>query len=95
MTYPHQAGWTEPTTSRDAAKAVERSGRKKLLQNKLTQLFKTGFTGTSEQAAYALREDYVSVQPRISELKSLGIIEPTGRTSKGRYGRPIKVWRLA
>lgn len=95
MTYPHHAGYSEPTTSRNAAEAIEREGRAKKLRTEISRLFGIGFQGTSEQVAALLNEDYVSVQPRISELKSLGIIEPTGKTVKGRYGRPIKVWRLA
>ena len=95
MNYPHHAGFTEPTTSKNAAVAIERAGRAETLRRKIVELFGTGFIGSSEHVAHVMKDDYVSVQPRISELKSQGIVEPTGETVKGRYGRPIKVWRLA
>lgn len=71
--YPERAGWKEPTTSRDAARAVDDSGvkqkvyrlvRERLLYQKLT----------AKELAVAIGMDKDSVKPRLTEMKEDGQI---------------------
>lgn len=50
---------------------------------------------SSEQIAYAINEDYRSVQPRVSELRKDGIIVDSGTRVLSSRGVPIIAWTLA
>lgn len=93
MTYPNHAGWTEPTTSRKAALAVEASGRAPTIRQELQALFEAGWRGTAEDAAVVLGKGYRSVQPRISELRAADVIKADGERM-GPEGKNIAVWCL-
>jgi len=88
--YPNEAGFKEDTTSREAAQAIETSGRAATLRENVLELYKSGFEGTADEVAQALDENILSVRPRVSELKTRGLIHPTGeRRRVGRISHAI------
>lgn len=91
--YPHSAGWKENTTSRDAAEAIEATGRAPNLRRAVLTFFTLGGTGTPDEVAEALKESPLSIRPRITELYQLGKIERTGERRKSSVGRPSHVYR--
>ena len=100
--YPEIAGYTEPTTSRDAATAIESSGRAKALRERVLAVFKKDVSEwpflsglTADEVAEWLCESILSIRPRVAELHKQGLIEPTGERRKSSGGRPSHVWRLA
>ena len=74
--YPHHAGWKDPTTSRDAAVAIEASGRAENLRARA--LFVLRRPMTPKEVADALSEEITSIRPRLTELMEQGLIERTG-----------------
>ncbi len=44
--------------------------------------------------ARRLQCDYRAVQPRISELKALGLVESAGCRAHSAFGQPALVWRV-
>ncbi|MCP5087886.1 MAG: hypothetical protein GY952_13925 [Rhodobacteraceae bacterium] len=92
--YPNAAGWKEGDTSRAAAKTIEASGRGRNLREQCLELFQTGWQGTSEEVSKRLQEHDLSIRPRLSELRGLGLLEPTGEKKRGMFGKDIHIWRL-
>lgn len=91
--YPHAPGFKDATTSREAAEALEQSGRAMTLREKVENYFISGRTGTSDEVAEWLREGPLSIRPRLSELYRLGRIERTGERRKSSEGKPSHVYR--
>ena len=94
MTYPHQAGYKEGTTSKDAATRIEQSGRATTLRERVQGLFEHGWRVTAEEAAKLVGSPPVSVKPRLSELHKAGIIEHDEQVP-GPYGTNVWRWKLA
>lgn len=92
-TYPTAAGAKEETTSREAANEIEKTGRAALLRHKVARWFRRGRKGTADEVAAALKEDILSIRPRVSELHMRGKIEHTGERRKSSHGRSSHVWR--
>lgn len=59
----------------------------------LAQVFPRALT--SEEIARRLNLDYVTVQPRTSELRNAGKIRDSGVRKVGRYGKLIIAWEAA
>lgn len=95
LTYPHKAGAKEETTSRAAAIAIESSGRAANLRERVKAFFEGGGQGTADEVSVAIGEAYEAVQPRISELRAQGAVEPSGIRRRGHGGRMGHVWRAA
>lgn len=95
FTYPQSTGWKENTTSRDAALAVEASGKAATLRVECMRRFNDGFTGTADELAHAMNEDAWSIRPRVSELHKRGLIDKTGDRRRADGGRNAHVWILA
>ena len=95
FSYPLTAGWREETTSRDAALSIESSGRAPKMRERVKAFFDGGGQGTADEVAAALGEIYEAVQPRISELRAKGLVEPSGVRRRGHGGRMGHVWRAA
>ena len=91
--YPYEAGWKEDQTSRDAAEAIEASGCAATLRERVERFFASGRQGTSEDVAKALAEPFQAVQPRISELRKLGKVEPSGLRAQLSRGGKGHIWR--
>lgn len=95
LTYPMVAGAKANGTSRDAAQGIEGSGKAARLRDLVAAWFRAGNTGTADECAHALREDVLSVRPRVAELHKRGIIVPTGERRRADGGRSANVWRAA
>lgn len=77
--YPLTAGFKEETTSKDAANAIEESGRAELLRVRCYDAIKTSIFGlTAKECASFLAEDINSVRPRLTELKERGLLQFSG-----------------
>lgn len=70
--YPHAPGWKEPTTSRDAAEAVEPSASR--LRGDVLTVYRAAWPAglTADEAAARLGRTVLSVRPRVSELRKQG-----------------------
>ena len=91
--YPEVAGWREPETSRENAERIEETGRANILRRKVMLFFENGRTATADEVAIALGETFRAVQPRVSELRSYGLVEPTGLRGIGSGGGTCHLWR--
>jgi len=95
FSYPAQAGYKAPGPSREAAEAIEATGKAETLRQKVMALFQSGFTGTAHEVADRLGENFMATSPRISELKLRGLLTETGERRKNPGGRLASVWRIA
>lgn len=95
FSYPHKAGFKDNTTSREAAEAIDRSGRAGTLQHYVLCQFRAGHQMTADEVAGHLEESPLSIRPRVSQLFKLGLIERTGERRNSSGGRPSHVYRLA
>ena len=95
-TYPFVAGSKEHTTSREAAEAIESTGRAELLRTRCLDAIKDSIFGlTADEAANYIAETPFAVRPRITELKQRGLIRETGTRRKNASGVSAKVWEAA
>lgn len=92
VSYPKTPGFKEGTTSREAAESMA-SRVEHLRERCLTRI--ANRPSTPDEIAEALGESVLSIRPRITELKQLGKIEPSGERRKNASGRAAKVWRIA
>lgn len=90
--YPDAPGYKEPTTSRDAAKAVR--PRVSALAQRILNLVRYQ-PMTPDEAALALEQSLLTIRPRFSELNKLGLIEKTGARRPNASGLMAHVWRQA
>lgn len=93
--YPTTAGWREDTTSKDAALAIESSGRASNLRGRVKAFFDGGGEGTADEVAALLKERPGTIRPRVSELNKQGFIVQTGVRRASSEGRSSHVWRAA
>jgi predicted ArsR family transcriptional regulator len=93
FTYPLAAGAKDQTTSRDAAQAIEQSGRAMTLRERVEGYFLAGRRATADEVAHALNETILAIRPRITELFKLGKIERTGAKRRSDGGRPGHEYR--
>lgn len=79
--YPQAAGYKERETSKDAAEAIERTGKAQRLRNATyAAILASGGRGlTGKEIADVLRVDITSIRPRITELKAAEMIAKSGR----------------
>lgn len=75
-TYPFTAGWKDPSTSRDAAVAIEAFGRAEILRDKCLMMLR--LPHTPKELAERLGEEITSIRPRLTELLEQNLIERTG-----------------
>lgn len=92
--YPHTAGCKEDTTSRQAAEAIEATGRAGTLMHYVMCQFQAGHELTADEVADRLEESPLSIRPRVSQLYKLGKIERTGERRASSEGRPSHVYRV-
>jgi len=91
--YPYIPGAKGPDgTSQDAAAAIApiASHLRRLALRTLAQLGEA----TTLEAVAASGVDRESLQPRLSELRSMGLIEPTGVRRRNPSGKSASVLRL-
>lgn len=92
--YPDRAGFKEQGTSRDAANAIEGSGRAAKLRDAVLGWYAT-HTGTSDECAAALGESILSIRPRCSELLTKGRLYRTGERRRSSEGAGQAVLALS
>jgi hypothetical protein len=93
--YPDTPGWKEPTTSREAAEAIESIAitiRGEALRElkKSKQYTPPGLT--PDQVAKAIGRTVLAVRPRITELKNRELIVKTGEKRLNVSGLRAAVW---
>jgi len=80
-------------TSEKAAREIQ--GRAASLRNQLMGLFSRAFWLTPEDAADALGADLLAIRPRFTELKQMGKIRKTDRTTTNAKGKTVRLWELS
>ena len=91
--YPNTPGFKVSGTSRDAADANE--PRAETLRQRVLRELQQGKTLTADEIAAALNESILSVRPRVTELRRMGEIAPTGERRANASGQTAMVWRRA
>lgn len=94
--YPDSPGWTEPTTSREAATKIK-PAMKTLYADILREIDLAGDRGlTTDEAADKLDQNILLIRPRFSELgpRHQGKIEKTGERRKNESGLSAAAWRI-
>lgn len=91
--YPNRAGFKDHTTSRDAADAIEGSGRALTLREQVLLHFIRCSTATADEVAHALGESILAIRPRVSELYKKGFLERTGMKRRSDGGHEAHVYR--
>lgn len=90
--YPDHAGFKEKGgTSEEAALAIE--SKAATLRGQVLRLLQSGQHLTADEIAQRLEEGILSIRPRVSELKKLGLIEKTGDRRPNASGMNAAVWR--
>lgn len=93
--YPAGAGFKEPTTSREAAEKINATLNERQLEVVLA-LDAAGPNGkTADEVAAVIGRDVLAVRPRLSELRAMRRIVPTGERRANKSRMKAKVWRLA
>lgn len=87
FTYPHTAGWTEPTTSKDAAQSIDAGTLRAIVIDALERFGPM----TADECAERLRMDRLSIRPRFTELKVMGLVRENGQRHRNKSGRMAKV----
>lgn len=91
--FPFSAGYKEPTTSLEAAQAIEKSGRAAILRDKCLKAIHASIWGlTADETAADLGESILGVRPRISELRARGLIRKTDLRRRNASGMSASVW---
>ena len=85
-------GYQNSKTSK--ASANKKRKWKITIRQQVLDLFKHHEFLTTEEAARYCDRAEISVQPRISELKNLGLVRDSGLTKKGKWGLQITMWEL-
>lgn len=88
LAYPFIASWKEPTTSRDAAIAIEASGTAQRLRKRILDALRE--PQTAKEVAALIGVDINSARPRITELKEQNLVRATGDRRNGQH-----VWVMA
>jgi predicted ArsR family transcriptional regulator len=90
FSYPHQAGYTEPDTSKKAAESIDAGTLRAVV---LDAIERCGAM-TADECAHRLGMNILSVRPRFTELKALGLIHDTGLRRRNWSTRMAKVMDL-
>ena len=88
--YPVGAGSKVDGTSRAAAKSLDARG----LRMEVVEVLHDFGPLSSDACAATLGYSVLSIRPRFSELKALGVIEDSGQRSTNASGKNAVVWRL-
>ena len=94
LTYPDAPGFKEKGgASEDAAKRLA-PALKKNQTEALNALHRAGKPLTADELAEFLGKTIVSIRPRVSELRRLGLIVSTGERRASSFGQASTVWKL-
>lgn len=72
--YPYEAGWKDPTVSKENAERLNKLGITRGLMIQLSDLYANGFVGTATQAGDRLGINLLSARPVCSQLYKLGVL---------------------
>lgn len=89
--YPVAAGFKVTGTSQEAARKV--TPRLTGLRSKVMDALRAG-DKTADEVAEFMDKSVLSVRPRLSELREMGLIEPTGARRHNESGMTADVWRI-
>ena len=87
FSYPQAAGYTDPDTSKAAAKSTDAAG----LRAKVMDALNAYGPMTADECAGRLGLSILSVRPRFTELRALGKIYDTHRRHRNESGKLAKV----
>ena len=92
--YPHKAGHRGVRTSKQSADDInpQLSRLKKMILIELDNVFPDGLTGS--ELAKRTDRNLLTIRPRTTELKLLGLITDTETTRKNDGGKPEIVYKL-
>ncbi len=92
-TYPNHPGAKVGGTSQDAADQMAEHAP--TLRDQVLALFRgVDARVTTDEAAEFLHKSVLAVRPRFSELRTMGLIEPTGERRTNASGMTAIVWRM-
>jgi hypothetical protein len=93
-TYPDRPGFKEKGgASEDAANALAPMLKKNQAET-LAAFERAARPMTADELADFMGRTIVQIRPRVSELRRLGKIIPTGERRKSSFGQPSAVWKL-
>jgi hypothetical protein len=87
--YPRNPGWKDETVSKD--NALVNRVKFNRMQQRVLNLFESGFVGSTDEVAARLAISVLSARPRCTELLKMDLLERT--RIKGKDGQ--KRWVLA
>ena len=92
--YPHKAGHRGVRTSKQSADEInpKLSRLKKMILIELESVFPDGLTGS--ELANRTKRNLLTIRPRTTELKLLGLITDTETTRKNDGGKSEIVYKL-
>jgi hypothetical protein len=92
MTYPNSAGYTNKTTSKEAADKINMQYPRQ--RYAIEDVFKFGpmNTYTSDEVADQIKQNLISVRARITELSILGVLQDSGERRKNKNNRNVIAW---
>lgn len=92
QTYPNAPGYKRDGTSKEAAASV--AARAKTIAREVYKSLMFEGPATADEIAIRLRMDRLSIRPRLTELQTRKLIEPTGDRRKNASGKSAMVWRI-
>ena len=92
--YPHKAGHRGVRTSIKSAEDINPhlSRLHKMIAIELESVFPGGLTGT--ELSQRLKRNLLTIRPRTTEMKLLGVIIDTEKTKKNDAGKPEIIYKL-
>jgi hypothetical protein len=92
--YPHKAGHRGVRTSIKSADDINPQLRRlhKMIMIELESVFPEGLTGT--ELSQRLKRNILTIRPRTTEMKILGMIVDTDKTKKNDAGKPEIIYKL-
>tara|TARA_Y100000310_G_scaffold67277_1_gene62596 strand:+ start:32079 stop:32588 length:510 start_codon:yes stop_codon:yes gene_type:complete len=91
FTYPHRPGHKRTDTSKTAADDM--APKAGTLRTATLDRLRRSTGLTADEVALALDVDRLSIRPRLSELREMGLVEDSGRRAPNASGKTAIVWR--
>ncbi|WP_439398478.1 hypothetical protein ACRQ5Q_14475 [Bradyrhizobium sp. PMVTL-01] len=88
--YPNSPGYKENGTSKDAARNIESQAKRD--RDEALGYIRGNPGKTADEVAEALNKSILSIRPRISELKTAGLVTKSGRGTNAS-GHSAYRWR--
>lgn len=91
--YPDSPGFKAPGTSAEAAELMAPAA-KTLRSDVLRTMIRANRPMTADEIATEMKRSILSVRPRVSELRRLGCIRPSGSRGKNESGMTAVAWEV-